>query len=82
MVGNAGVLMCFRFVHMITLVPVEIHIMLLESTDLNSIPGPMVEVKKFCNLDKSPTPIKCYFVKSVCYFLFCKSICNIKQPVN
>lgn len=59
MVGNTGVLMCFCLVHMITLVPMEMYMQLLESTDLNSSPGPMVEVKKVSNFDRSLTPIKC-----------------------
>lgn len=50
MVGNTGVLMCFHFVHMILLVPVEMCIQQLESAGLNSIPGPTVEVKKSATL--------------------------------
>lgn len=44
MMGDAGVLMCFHFVDMSTLVLVE-STQLLESIDLNCIPGPMVKVK-------------------------------------
>lgn len=59
--GHTGVLICFHFVHMNTLVPEE-STQLLESSDLNLCLILWLRSNKFATLDKSLNPMKCYFM--------------------
>ena len=63
-VRGAGVWMCFGFVCVNTLVLVE-NIQLLESIDLNSIPGPLVKDEQVHSLGQVTDPCDVLFSETM-----------------